>query len=238
METISKFTCVGLRMVLRSRTFVPRLSLVACCFLIFFTIRATGTQVEVEVSVDSGKTWASYSEPLPDAPAFANIRVSGSSSFIRVPSCALKGSLVLQVWTDSSSERSIGMRWSSKFCDPSLSQAPDGIVVERITAQTRKPEWLPYTFEEKKQDDELKTEAKEGKGFWGRYGLYIMLFFVVALAQGIRQGLAEQRMEMEREELEKQRQRSSGSMRVVVPKRKAATARKRALSTKSSSVPA
>ncbi|PXF41465.1 hypothetical protein BWQ96_08846 [Gracilariopsis chorda] len=223
-------------MVPGSQKFMPAFLLVACSGLSFFTIHAAGTQVEV--SVDSGRTWIPYSEPVLEAPAFAHMRVSGGSPFIRVPSCALKGALFIQVWTDSPSANPIGMRWSSKFCNPSLSQDTDGIVVERIRAHARKPEWLSYTFEKKEHEEELKTEEKEEKSFWRRYGLYIMLFFVVALAQGIRQGLAEQRMEIEREELEKRQQRSSGSMRVVVPKRKATTVRKRALSTKTGSTPA
>ncbi|KAI0566613.1 hypothetical protein FGB62_7g454 [Gracilaria domingensis] len=152
------------------------------------------------------------------------------------------GSLLIQVWKDGASGVPLGMRWRSKLCHSTTSLDKDGVTVETITPKTRRPDWIPHVHEVKEQGQEQEQEQEanlepERKSWWNRYSLYIMLFFIVALGQGIRQGLAELRKEMEREEEEKKRRNrpDSSQMRVMVPRRKESRARKRQPSSRTNS---
>lgn len=70
-------------------------------------------------------------------------------------------------------------------------------------------------------EDERNGKSTRERGFFGKYGLYIMIFIGVALAQGIRRGLAELREELQREEAAKnQQKRPTGQLKIQVPKKK------------------
>lgn len=91
---------------------------------------------------------------------------------------------------------------------------------------------------EDKRPEEASSNGEGGKrkGFFAKYGLYIMLFFGFALAQGIRKGMTELREEMEREEAAKaSSKKSTGQVKVVVPKRKGSVRNRKKSSASSAS---
>lgn len=190
---------------------------------LLFVIPCAATQLQL--SADLGRSWQPFDSPLQSAPSSALVRLQRyPSTHLHLPSCALQGSLRIQVWRLPQSDQPLGLRWYSDVCHPHL-VLPTGIVVEHLTPLRRKPEWLSYTRRGEHLETDNQTEHVKEPSFFSKYGLYILLFIGIALGQGIRKGLAELREEMEREELEQkqkdQKQKDpSKRVKLVVPKRK------------------
>lgn len=127
--------------------------------------------------------------------------------------------------------KALGLRWAAaKACDGqwSAGSGPDLAVTEEVAKRIR-PDWADYLSKsapdggEKATEEEVVDTRKE-KGFFGKYGLYIMGFVVYALARGIQTGFAQLKEEAESEEQEKLKERKpKGQVRVVVPKRRQST---------------
>lgn len=193
--------------------------------LFLFMITAEGD--ELQISVDHGLNWQPFTKPLAEPPLSALLRLFEGSPTVMVPECALKGSLLVQVWRHEERSKPISMKWTSKICHPSSSTQVDGIVVETVLPKIRKPEWLSYAHQKEPQQEQ---QQEQQQSFWSNYGLYVLLSVVFVLGQGIRKGLAELREEEEKERLEQRKK--PVQVQVVVPKRKQSKVRRRALNSK------
>lgn len=178
------------------------------------------------VSEDNGLNWDSHTAPKPDTTSDAHIRLPDSTSpLIRIPVCALRGSLHVNVWKHKKGQKPVGLQWHSDECHANVKIAAGVTVRDKIIPRV-KPDWLPYVRAKKASPEEPKVPKTKAKGIWNKYGLYIMIFVAIALAQGIRQGVAELRTEVAREDREEE-EKKKRKVRVVVPKRKESKGRRK-----------
>lgn len=185
----------------------------------------------LSLSLDGGETWRPLSEPVTSESLPEHVHLSTASEVteptLHLPRCAIEDALRVSVVREKRGGAVLGMRWArAKGCSGAWNGKEKGVVVAEEVAKRVKPDWVPFL---KERGPDGGAEGKEGdggkekkeNGFFGKYGLYIMGFVGIALAQGIKRGLAELREEMEREEADKLKERRpTGKVKVVVPKRK------------------
>lgn len=189
---------------------------------------AEGSVEHIFVSFD-GEEWVHHETPIANPGDSAQLRLSSPNSpTVKVPACALMGPLELDVWRTNDADRPLGMRWRSETCHPDTPLHSRIVSVKERRIPRLRPRWLDYTHERGEDEAVTRVKALKEKGFLAKYGLYLMIFAVVALGQGIRKGITEIREELEKEELERRGQQPmKPQVRVVVPKRKEAKARKK-----------
>lgn len=223
------------------RTCVPRVLIYAYVVIAFIHL-TVGEKANVELSIDEGRTWQRHDEPPEWLPAMSLLRPEGSSSvFVRVPRCALMSSLQVQIWHLDDSNEEFGLSWESAGCDgiDETSYSMDGIHVKPTFRRTKslEPLWWKYVHKRPSVEATVVDEKnRKSKGFFAKYGLYIMVAVGFAMAHGIRIGLSELHAEVQREEARiaagtvSARGRSdSESVHVVVPQtRKGVRQRKKA----------
>lgn len=136
----------------------------------------------------------------------------------------------MYAWHRADDPTPFALRWYSPVCHAGARKAQYARVnvVRRTTTRTA-PDWASHAKRHVAHNAKSSKEEKK-KGFFSKYGIWIMLFIALALAHGIRIGLRELRDEMEREENAALRptaseRSSAGSVRVTVPRRKNAATR-------------
>lgn len=199
---------------------------------------------KLSLSADGGETWRRLESPLAGAslPDYVRLRAGSDASrpTLYVPRCAVEDALRVAVVREKRGGAVLGLRWTAaRGCGGEWKDGEKGgVVVREEVARRLKPDWAAYLRErvseggEEGQRDGSEEEKRKKKGFFGKYGLYIMGFVGFALARGIQKGMAELREEMEREEADKLKERKrTAQVKVVVPKRKqsAKTRRKAAV---------
>lgn len=224
------------------RTYAPRV-LIYAYVVIAFTYPTIGERANLELSTDEGRTWQRYDEPREWVPPMSLLRPEGSSSvFVRVPRCALMSSVHVQIWRSDDSNEEFGLSWESAGCDSidKTSYDMDGMHVKSTFRRTKslEPLWWKYVRERSSVEEAVVDKKnRKSKGFFDKYGLYIMVAVGFAMAHGIRIGLSELHAEVQREEARTaasgngsaRARPDSDSVHVVVPQtRKGVRQRKKA----------
>lgn len=100
------------------------------------------------------------------------------------------------------------------------------MIVSDLVIRSVQPDWLKHRIPYQRHGIDADKDGSSGgstrnRSFFGKYGLYIMIFIGVALARGIRKGLAELHEELQREEAAKnQPKRPTGQLKIQVAKKK------------------
>lgn len=213
-------------------------------FLLLSTVHALSQKrhLPLEVSFDSGKTWRSLTNPQQPVPMAALLRVIGTDvPVVEVPSCALSSTLNVSLWYDDQSSKPFAISWDSAACDDNGSPPNDKFKISTNVRRMKRvnPEWAQFVVKETSQEDgDDKTEStnQKARGFFAKYGLYIMAFVGFALGHGIRKGLLELHEEAREEEaikIAQTRSRSTQQVNIVAPRNRS-TARSRKKHSKSS----
>lgn len=144
---------------------------------------------------------------------------SPDSPSITLPSCLLNADLAISVFADSNP---LFIRLDSPISPCPIPKPSPQLQLHTVPLPTAsRPQWYPLTVRVTPKDEEDETQAQEQeKGWWGTYGLYVMLFVGAALGQGIRKGMVELREEYEKEEAMKEmRARQTPNFVVKVPRK-------------------
>lgn len=213
-----------------------------CSYAVFaLACLVAGKKAGLELSVDEGRNWQRHDKLREPVPAMSLLRPAGSSSvFVQVPRCALTSPLHVQIWRLDGSDEAFGMSWEGAGCDDidKTSQTTEGTLVKPTFRGPKsiEPRWWGYIRERPSIEPTTIDDKKvKSKGFFAKYGLFIMVAIGFALAHGIRIGFAELQAEVQREEARaaaganSARSRlESDSVHVVVPQtRKSVRQRKK-----------
>lgn len=204
-----------------------------CLALVIVWNVSTAVKKPLSFSMDQGNTWSPLSLPLKETSTstHAHLRHGSDalSSTLYVPRCALEDALRVSVVREKEGGKVLGLRWvAAKGCGGRWKQRSSAnLLVAEEAAMHLTPDWVPYLKKRTRDGEEATTSEDKGtkeKGFFGKYGLYLMGFAIFALARGIQKGLAELSEELEREEAEKLKQKKpTGQVRVAVPRKKQST---------------
>ncbi len=201
-------------------------------FILFITADALIFE-NVEFSVDGGSTWLQESSDISysSLPASAKLRLRGGNSYILLPVCAVTKDPALIEWRGLNV---LGVR-DAALCVKRNENSFQLLYAEPIELVPTWHKYLHGTADSRKKrsmDDDVNTsetgenaqgeKGKKRRGFWSKYGFYIGAFICFSLIQGIREGNAQYKQEMEeaaRAEAAKQAEASSKT-NIVVPRRK------------------
>lgn len=192
----------------------------------------------VALSSDGGTTWSPVETAnTEDLPPHILLRAAEAprAPMLHLPSCAAEPGLRVDSVRFAKGGPPVGLRWrAAPGCrrDDSDTSSTFRVRIADVTAPPLEPDWFRYVRDTDAEtgDGEENGNGKQGGWFSSKYLLYIMGLVGVALAQGIRKGLAELREEMAQEEAEKKGRKGragEGQVRVMVPQRKKSTKGKR-----------
>lgn len=208
-------------------------------YLVFalFLIRASADAAihkSLEFSLDGGSTWLQKLPPNTVAlPTFVKLRLRDGKSFISLPACAAERGPASIEWRGLGA---LGVR-DTELCATNDEEGFQHLYTDPIQLV---PAWHKYMHDSgnsrrKRSTDDVNDNGdefdesaqgesgKKRRGFWSKYGFYIVAFICFSLIQGIREGNAQYHQEMEeaaRAEAAAKRSETGTKTSITVPRRK------------------